>query len=652
MLPTFTLNNTPVTRLIAGGNPFSGKAALSAMQKTALQCFYTDDKVIQTLKHCDECGINTVMLHADVRSAQLLDTYRQQGGTMHWIAVIGEAQLSCDTEFDRLMHNAPIAVCIDSEFTDRLFLKEQYEDLKAAIAKLKARGFCTGLATTMPEVVELTDKQSWDLDFYVCSIYNFSSVVANKTVETISTSGDELDIYRMYYAVRQTAKPCIVNKILTSWRRRARNDYVETAIREAYHNSKFNDAVVIGFDQSTMDQVAADAKYADVSMAWAETFPYHGEYDGAGTWTEHILDGIPAYWKAAVETAAQKVNCHEAESSQISSMIFVTDSHWEQNNRNTVPLIKALKQRTNLHRVVFGGDFMQGQPLLSDAARITADWVEHMNGLGEDGWYTVRGNHDNNACWGAYTSAEIWSDDDFYDHVMRYAKNARADGSKELYNYADDTQAKIRYYFLDTYSSGECPIIPESINKVPFETQVAWLRETAAQLTPDWGIVVIQHRGFTEYRAKEDVCYTEEERKLFPTLDGIGSPEYDEAGHYIGPYMGNVGFHQHGICELYGHAIIEALNEIALDPNFPEVIAVITGHTHWDASLKTDAGYYLIATTCDADATSSRCFDTLCPVRTPGTDREQLLDVVQIDRDRRRIYFTRLGPGIDREFTY
>ena len=646
MLPVFTLNNTPVTRLIAGSNPFEGKTFREDGHAEKLRSFYTDEKIRETMARCEECGINAVMLQWDSHAVQLLDAYNREGGVMNWIAVIGEEVLNSDGALEHLAQYAPVAVCLDSALTDRLFAEEKINELKTRLEVLKAAGFFAGLATCMPQVVEYTDKQHWDLDFYVCSIFNFSCRQAS------GTGGDEWDIHVMFRAIRQTAKPCIAAKILSSARRRCRNDYVEAAFHEAYQNIKVNDAVVLGFNQMEMDQVAADARYAAQAIEGVGTLPYQGQYDGIGTWTEHVPDGIPAYWEAAVDAVAEKVNRHAAQSRQISSMIFVTDSHWEQNNGNTVPLIKALKQRTNLRRVVFGGDFLQGQPLLTDAARFTADWVEHMNGLGEDGWYAVRGNHDNNACWGAYTSADVWTDDEFYDNYLRYAKNARDDGSKELYNYADDAEAKVRYYFLDTHSSGRTPPDPASINKVPFDTQVDWLRRTAAQLPTDWGIVVIQHCGFTEYQAKEDVCYTEEERKWFPTLDGIGTPVYDEDGRYTGPYMGNIGFNQHGICEAHGKAIITPLNEIARDPNFPEVIAVITGHTHWDASLQTEGGYYLIATTCDAGATSCQCYDTLCPVRTPGTDREQLMDVIQIDRTRRKLFFTRLGAGIDREFTY
>jgi len=643
LLPTFNLNNLALTRLIAGGNPFDGRSAFNEERAAEMRRFYTDDEVMKTFARCEECGINTMMLRADAHAVTLLDEYNRRGGAMQWIALLDAHTMEVSAQCP------PAAVCIDSTTVDSLFLNGEYDTLKAMLAQIRAKGFCTGLATCLPEVLEYADKQAWEPDFYVCSIYTFGRDAHRQTG---FVNGDELDIYPMYSAIRQTARPCIAAKILTSERRRCRVDYVEAAYNEAYQNIKLNDAVVVGFNRMETDQIAAGVQYAQEAIKGVDTLPYRGQYDGIGTWTEHAADGIPAYWEDAVETAVQKVNRHTAEGEHVSSMIFFADSHWEQNNGNIVPLIKAMKEKTGVRRVVFGGDFLQGQPLLADAARAAADWVRQMNTLGEDGWYTVRGNHDNNACWGAFSAKEVWSDDDFYDNVMRYAKNARADGSRELYNYADDVENKIRYYFLDTHSSGAMPPDPESINKVPFETQMAWLRQTASELTPDWGIVVIQHCGFTEYRAKEEICYTEEERKWFPTLDGLGSPVYDADGRYLGPYMGNVGFNQHGIAQTYGRAVVPPLNEIALDPGFPEVIAVITGHTHWDASLRTDGGYYLIATTCDAGSTSSQCFDTLCPARTPGTDREQLLDVVQIDREKRRVFFTRLGAGIDREFTY
>ena len=84
-------------------------------------------------------------------------------------------------------------------------------------------------------------------------------------------------------------------------------------------------------------------------------------------------------------------------------------------------------------------------------------------------------------------------------------------------------------------------------------------------------------------------------------------------------------------------------------------IAIISGHTHWDASLTTsqsDYGILTIATTTDAAGYAQNGQTGAAEPRTVGTIEEQAFDVVHIDLTARKVYMTRIGGGSDREFTF
>lgn len=78
-----------------------------------------------------------------------------------------------------------------------------------------------------------------------------------------------------------------------------------------------------------------------------------------------------------------------------------------------------------------------------------------------------------------------------------------------------------------------------------------------------------------------------------------------------------------------------------------DLVGCFCGHLHRDLLAK--AGNVNVAvTTCDADLS----YDPAAESRSPGTARENALDVVTVNRRTRTVALTRLGPGEDRTFTY
>jgi hypothetical protein len=318
---------------------------------------------------------------------------------------------------------------------------------------------------------------------------------------------------------------------------------------------------------------------------------------------------VPAYWTWALNTAVLHAKANEErvkDKSKLASFLFLTDTHWEQNNRKTFRVANYLQAELGLESLIFGGDAIDGNASLSVAAATMADWLQAINTFNGT-WYAVRGNHDQNASWLPTSLDEVWTDEEYYDHVLQYAGNARTDGSKKLYNYVDDPVAKIRYYFLADDSGGYTAggidtCLKEGVNAVPYAEQVAWLQETAATLEEGWGIVVTEHA-------------------MFGSPDQSGNPTANR----------------------FYEILIPALNEIDRQN---EVIAVFSGHTHWDGHLLTEGGYYVISSTNDGGAP-----DPSYPL-TAGTKDEQRMEIVQIDRESRKLYLTRIGGGYNRTFTY
>ena len=129
MLPTVKLGNTDITRLIVGGNPFSGNSHWSNERDWEMRDFFTGDKIKETLFHCEECGINTMLLRADMHIMRLIYEYRKEGGKMNWIAMTGSEFLSFDGHINQLMQYGPQAIYHHGSVTDSFFKQGKMDEL-------------------------------------------------------------------------------------------------------------------------------------------------------------------------------------------------------------------------------------------------------------------------------------------------------------------------------------------------------------------------------------------------------------------------------------------------------------------------------------------------------------------------------------------
>lgn len=265
MLPTVKLGQTDITRLIVGGNPFSGNSHWSNARDWEMRDFFTGERIKQTLFHCEECGINTMLLRGDMHIMRLIYEYRKEGGKMNWIAMTGSEFLSYDGNVNQMMQYGPQAIYHHGSVTDALFKEGKYDEIRRRIGVIKEKGVPAGLGTHMPEVIDYAEDHGWDVDFYMACVYNISRTDRESSAITGKANGEEIfdpsDIPVMYRKIRETPKPCLAFKILGAARRCDTQDSVRAAFCEAFENIKDTDAVVVGVYPKDLDHVALDARY-------------------------------------------------------------------------------------------------------------------------------------------------------------------------------------------------------------------------------------------------------------------------------------------------------------------------------------------------------------------------------------------------------
>lgn len=263
MLPTIKIGPYELTRLIVGGNPFSGNSHVSAELDAEMESYFTTARIKETLFRCEACGLNAMQIRGDRHIFRIIREFRQEGGRLHWIAQTA-SEIEYESNIRQIVKYGAIAIYHHGTKTDSLFKEGRYEELRARLQAIRDAGVVVGLGTHMPGVIEYAEEHAWDVDFYMASVHNLSKIDRVSSVITGVANTDEPfddeDRAVMYRAIRATPKPCLAFKVLSASRKCADTGTVRAALAEAYANIKPGDAVVVGMFPKHKDQVGENAR--------------------------------------------------------------------------------------------------------------------------------------------------------------------------------------------------------------------------------------------------------------------------------------------------------------------------------------------------------------------------------------------------------
>ena len=259
-MPCVKLGSAEISRLIVGGNPFSGNSHVNRELDEQMRDYYTTENIKETLRECEKNGVNTVQLRADMHIMRILREYWNEGGSVGWIAQTASEYLSHEGNLRQIRgYDRGFAIYHHGTLTDRLFKEGKTAELRERLKKIRETGAAVGIGTHMPQVIETAEAEGWDVDFYMASVYNLSRENRESSAVTGRANTDEPffdeDIPLMYKTIRSTEKTCLAFKILGATRRCMTPETVENAFREAYANIKASDAVVVGVFQRDRNEV-------------------------------------------------------------------------------------------------------------------------------------------------------------------------------------------------------------------------------------------------------------------------------------------------------------------------------------------------------------------------------------------------------------
>jgi hypothetical protein len=259
-LPTVKLGRHETSRLIIGANPFGGYSHFNKLLDDHMREWMTEDRVVETLRRCEQSGINTWQFHYSPQTLAALKRHRQEGGKLQFI-VLSEGELKRNLDLiPEVAKLKPVAIVHHGGVTDERFRAREMHKVEDYLKRVRDTGVMVGLSMHNPHVMEYVEEKGWDIDLYMTCFYRISRTPE----ESRQACGGKLplgevfledDPAEMTKRVRQTRKPCLGFKILAAGRSINSPEQVEKAFQFAFSNIKASDAVIVGMYPRYKDEV-------------------------------------------------------------------------------------------------------------------------------------------------------------------------------------------------------------------------------------------------------------------------------------------------------------------------------------------------------------------------------------------------------------
>ena len=224
--PTGRIGNVQISRLIIGGNQFSGwshSRDLSYLRELFL-AYSTEEKIMETLEKCEEEGVNAIITAS---SGYLNKYWQERGGKIQWIAQIHPKTNDLTSDIQRAVDNGAIGAYVQGGVGDSFVKNGRVDLLGKAVEFIKSKGLIAGIGGHSIEVPIAVEKAGIDVDFYMKTLHHgnyWSATPKENRVEFNVDSGSPYDHDNIWSIspektiefMKNVEKPWIAFKVLAA----------------------------------------------------------------------------------------------------------------------------------------------------------------------------------------------------------------------------------------------------------------------------------------------------------------------------------------------------------------------------------------------------------------------------------------------------
>lgn len=169
-MPKGKIGKLEISRLICGGNLTSGHAHSRDLIYVSplLKHYFTDDKVFETWRLCEQNGINTCILRLDEQVLRLIQEYWYgQGGKVNWICQCTLPKNDWKSDILRAVDGGAHAAYVHGGVADQYVKAGRMDELGQAMELIRKNGIPAGIAGHMVEVPIAVQKHGMPVDFFM-----------------------------------------------------------------------------------------------------------------------------------------------------------------------------------------------------------------------------------------------------------------------------------------------------------------------------------------------------------------------------------------------------------------------------------------------------------------------------------------------------
>lgn len=265
-MPVIELGGKKISRLITGSNTINAGSHLSQLVNYSMKDYFTPENTQQYFARCSEFGINTFQ-GSNVGNFELWNKSVPEGETRHYISLIREQDSKSGISIEFAKKNKFLGLAHHGEITDRMFKTGELDNIEDFLKRIRDAGIQVGVSTHMPDVIDFVESKGWDVDFYMCCVYerHRSEEALKKKLGYVPLPVGEVyleeDPPRMYKMIQETDKTCFAFKILAAGRVCDSHQQLEQAFRNTFEGIKPKDAVIVGMFPKWTDHIGINAGF-------------------------------------------------------------------------------------------------------------------------------------------------------------------------------------------------------------------------------------------------------------------------------------------------------------------------------------------------------------------------------------------------------
>jgi uncharacterized membrane protein YphA (DoxX/SURF4 family) len=173
-VPRGRIGNLEVSRLICGGNLIVGYAHARDLiyVSSLLKKYFTQEKIWETIRLCEACGINTVLMRNAPDIVTPLNKYRKQGGKIQWLAATYPQENDLFSNTQLAVDNGADAILIQGNIADTWVSQGRLDLYEKWFAHFQGKGIPLGVGSHELEVVRTMEEKGFPVDFHFKTFHN------------------------------------------------------------------------------------------------------------------------------------------------------------------------------------------------------------------------------------------------------------------------------------------------------------------------------------------------------------------------------------------------------------------------------------------------------------------------------------------------